>query len=356
MDEGSNAPTEEERWERLLARFREVHLNSFDSQRDEVLGKRMAFRAGFEERLRERWGQALDEYEVIVEAALMMWWQFNKRWFVPARAAGDHKTISLIDLDARCLRIAQEVSALLRGGFAPGAQARARTMHELAVVAFFIMDNPPEVAQRYREHSVVERYRRAMEYNRTLPQTHADDGYEPIEEEAVREMAQRRERLREQYGKDFVNVPHGWAAAALGKPKPTFRDLEDAVDMGHNRPFYAWSSQDVHPGAHGNELSYVERGSGARSLNAGPSNSGLADPAQGALISLHQTTTALCTPLAERDSPEGSCPVMEVQAYRVAEVRALGELVEKAQWAFVEAHRKLEEDERRVWENPPANP
>jgi hypothetical protein len=40
----------------------------------------------------------------------------------------------------------------------------------------------------------------------------------------------------------------------------------------------------------------------------------------------------------------------------VAEVRALGELVEKAQWAFVEANRKLEEDERRAWENPRAGP
>ncbi len=356
MGESSDKLPAEERWEQLLARFREVHLDSFNSQRDEVLGQRRAFRAGFERRLRDRWGRALDEYEIIVEAALMMWWQFNKRWFIPARAAGDHKTISLIDLDARCLRIAQEVLVLLCGGFAFGAHARARTMHELAVVAFFIRDNPPDVAHRYREHSVVERHKRAVEYNRTLPRTHAHLGYKPIEEEAVRAMTQRRKGLEEQYGADFLNVSHGWAAAALGKRRPTLRDLEESVDMGHNRPFYAWSSQDVHPGSHGNELSYLERGSGAHSLTAGPSNTGLADPAQGALISLHQTTTALCTPFAERESPEDSCPVMEVQAYRVAEGRALGELVEKAQQTFVEADRKLEEEERRAWGNPPAGP
>ncbi len=348
MGEWSDKLPADERWERLLARFREVHLDSFSSQRDEVLGQRRTFRVGFEQRLRDRWGGALDEYEVIVEAALMMWWQFNKRWFLPARAAGDQKTICLIDLDARCLRVAQEVFALLRSGFAFGAHARARTMHELAVVAFFIRDNPPQVAQRYREHAVVDRYKRAVEYNRTLPQTHAHLGYESIEEETLRGLAQRRARLREQYGADFLNVPHGWAAAALGKRRPTLRDLEESVGMTHHRPFYAWSSQDVHPGSHGNELSYLARGSGAQVLNAGPSNGGLADPAQGALISLHQTTTALCTPLAERESPEDSCPVMEVQAYRVAEVRALGELVDKAQRTFLEVDRKLEEDERRA--------
>ena len=146
-------------------------------------------------------------------------------------------------------------------------------------------------------------------------------------------MSQERERLKERYGADFLNAPHGWAAA-LGKRSPNLRDLKVSLEMDHNRAFYARSSQDVHPGAHGNELSYVLRGSGARALNAGPSNDGLADPARGALISLYQTTTAPCTPLAQRDSPEGSCPVVEVQAYRIAEVTALGELVERAQQKF----------------------
>ena len=348
MDENTHNPSAEVELERLLEKYRDVHLESFESQRKEVLTQRRRFRAGFEHRLRERWGEALDQYEVIVEVALMMWWQFNQRWFLPAKAAADHKTVSLIELDARCLRVAQEVLALLRGGFAPGAHARSRTMHELAVVAAFILAHPPEVAERYREHSVVERYKRAVEYNSTVARTRAGLEYEPIEDETVTALAQERDRLRERYGPDFLNVPYGWAASALGKRKPTFRDLEESVGLDHLRSFYSWSSQDIHPGSHGNQLSYLRRGSGAYVLNAGPSNDGLADPAQGALISLHQTTTALCTPLAERESPEESCPVMEVAASRIAEVHALGVLVEKAQLTFVEAHRKLEEDERQI--------
>jgi hypothetical protein len=76
--------------------------------------------ARFERRLRERWGEALDEYEVIVEIALMMGWQFTQRWFLAARAARDHRTVGLIELRARCCRVAQEVLALLYAAFVPG--------------------------------------------------------------------------------------------------------------------------------------------------------------------------------------------------------------------------------------------
>lgn len=42
--------------------------------------------------------------------------------------------------------------------------------------------------------------------------------------------------------------------------------------------------------------------------------------------------------------------VEEVAAYRIAEVYALGEMVEEAQHTFLEAHRKLEEDEKLAWD------
>src|SRR3712207_4410757 len=106
MDENLDNASVEAELGRLLEKYRDVHLNSFESQRKRVLRKRRRFREGFERRIRQRWGAALDEYEVIIEIALMMWWHFNKRWFRAARAAKDHKTISLIDLDARCLRVA----------------------------------------------------------------------------------------------------------------------------------------------------------------------------------------------------------------------------------------------------------
>jgi hypothetical protein len=347
--------SEKARVERLLEVCKREHLEDWTSQRQDMLRRKKEWRAQFEHRLRQHWGEALDEYESVVEAAMQMWTDFNRRWFYPARAAGDHQTISLIELHARCLRVAQEVLALLSAGYAAGAHARARTMHELAVVAMFLRNSPPTVARRYREHAAVKQYKRATEYNETLPMSHAERGYEPIDEPTMKALREQRDRLKKRYGDEFVKGDYGWAAAATKNKKPTLQVLEKSVNMGHLRPFYAWSSQEVHAGSLGNELSYVERGSGAEILNAGPSNAGLTDPAAGAMISLLQTATALCVPLEGRGSPGETCLVERVYAYRVAEVSALGELVEKAQQTFLEAHRKLEEAERRAWDDSPAS-
>jgi hypothetical protein len=341
--------------ERLLETFKRVHLENWASQRQDVLRRKKEWRAGFEYRLRQHWGEALDEYELVVEAAMLMWTDFNRRWFYPARAANDHQTVSLIELLSRCLRVAQEVLALLSGGFAAGAQARARTMHELAVVAMFLKANPPSVARRYREHSVVKKYKRATAYNETLPVTHAGRGYEPVDAHTMKVLAEERDRLKKRYGADFLKGDYGWAVAALGNKRPNLSDLEKSVNLGHLRPFYDWASQDVHAGSHGNELSYAERGSGARTLNAGPSNAGLADPASSAMVSLLQTATALCVPDRGRGASGETCTVERVYAYRLAEVQALGELVEKVQHTFLAAHQQLEEDERRAWESAPSS-
>lgn len=349
-----DAQSEEARIARLLEASKRVHLENWASQQQDSLRRKKEWRADFEHRLRPRWGEALDEYELVVEAAMLMWTDFNRRWFYPARAANDHQTVSLIELHSRCLRVAQEVLALLSGGFAAGAQAHARTMHELAVVAMFLKENPPSVARRYREHSVIKRHKRATEYNETLPVTHAEKGYEPVDASTMKVLTEERDRLKKRYGDNFVKGDYGWAAVALGNKRPNLRDLEKSVNMGHLRPFYDWGSQDVHAGSHGNELSYAKRGSGAHILNAGPSNAGLADPAAGAMISLLQTATALCVPDKNRDASGETCTVERVYAYRLAEVQALGELVEKAQLTFLAAHRQLEEDERRAWESAPS--
>lgn len=342
-----DSDAEEARVQRVLEASKQVHLNDWNSQKQDLLRRKKEWRTGFENSIRQRWGEALDEYEVVVEAAMSMWMEFNKRWFYPARAAEDHQTVSLIELHSRCLRVAQEVLALLSAGYATGAHARARTMHELAVVAMFLKENPPSVALRYREHAVVERHKRAIEYNATLPGDRTNRGYEPVDDATIKALTAQRDRLRKRYGPDFVKGGYGWAASALGNKRPTFRDLEKSVNMGHLRAFYAWSSQDVHAGSHGNELSYVERGGGTHTLNAGPSNVGLADPAAGGMVSLLQATAALCVPLKGRGSPGETCTVEEVYAFRLAEVKALHELVERAQQTFLAKERSSISSKRR---------
>lgn len=343
------------RFDRLLTAFERTQLEDWNAQRQDLLHHKRTWREDFERRIRERWGEAFDSYETFVEVALLMWTEFNKRWFYPSISANDHQTLSLIELTSRSIRVAQEVYALLTSGFGAGAQARARTSHELAVIAMFLRNNPPNVARRYREHAVVMRHKRAVEYNSTLGNPDAGFGFEPIDSDTVTALAGQRERLKKRYGDDFVKGDYGWAAMAMKNKRPTFRDLERSVNMGHLRSFYLWGSQDVHAGSHGNELSYAERASGTKILNSGQSNAGLADPAQSALVSLHQTTTALWFATEAEDDSEDSCPVEEVVAYRVAQINALGELLSSTQQAFVAAERQLEADEKQAWESKPSS-
>jgi hypothetical protein len=69
-------------------------------------------------------------------------------------------------------------------------------MHELAVVAMFLSETPPSVARRYREHAVVERHKRATEYNATLPGDRTNRGYEPVDEATIEALAEQRDRLK----------------------------------------------------------------------------------------------------------------------------------------------------------------
>ena len=50
-------------------------------------------------------------------------------------------------------------------------------------------------------------------------------------------------RLGAPYGEEW-----GWAADRVGKPRPTFHDIENAADLAHRRPFGRWSSQYIHAG------------------------------------------------------------------------------------------------------------
>jgi hypothetical protein len=70
---------------------------------------------------------------------------------------------------------------------------------------------------------------------------------------------------------------------------------------------------------------------------AGPTNHYLAEPGSGALISLHQVTTAL---LLSDDSP-----TLDTLTY----LCALAQLVDEANEAFAAAERQSEEDERAFW-------
>src|SRR5207245_4839926 len=92
---------------------------------------------GFQERLYSRWAIPLDLYELCLYIAQNCGEYFNREFRPKAAATNDYQFESLVRLQAGAARVAGEIYALLLAGFASGAHARWRTLHEVAVVAIF---------------------------------------------------------------------------------------------------------------------------------------------------------------------------------------------------------------------------
>jgi len=129
-------------------------------------------RTAFEQRLHERWGQALDALALFRAWCLEAGIAFHERY----EATDDWVHAALVRLHARICLIAAEVLTLLRGGFASGADARWRSAHEIDVVALFISERGQDTAERYLLHDAIESSRAVIDFQRHAVRL----GYEPL--------------------------------------------------------------------------------------------------------------------------------------------------------------------------------
>jgi hypothetical protein len=134
------------------------------------------------------------------------------------------------------------------------------------------------------------------------------------------------------YGPDFGKGDYGWAGHHLRKTKPTFKDIEAAVNIDHFRAYYRMASHNVHANPKG---VFFKLGMLAESqvLLAGPSNAGLADPGHGAALSLSRVTAALVGLQQPSTLDNNVALLMMVQ---------LGDEIGEA---FGAAHERLEADD-----------
>lgn len=241
----------------------------------------------FRRRMRNQWGAAIDRLQMCLTVARELGTSANTALRTDQAEPPGHLGDVMTRLHARACQITEEVASLLASGFADGAIARWRTLHEIAVVASFLRESGEQLARRYTEHQVIESYRAAVDYQACCERL----GYEPMSDEEVEEMAGAREDLLQSYGREFDSA-YGWAAEAVGKPRPTFRDIEEATGIDHYRAHYRMASHNIHANPKGVffRLGLVKE---ARLLLAGPSDAGLAEPGQSTAISLMQVTAAV---------------------------------------------------------------
>jgi hypothetical protein len=286
-----------------------------------------AQRAGFEVRLQDPWGPALDALESLYVASMESGEMYLERTADEANAEDDHLFTALVGIHIRACHVASEIYALLRTGHASGALSRWRTLHELAVVMSFLSERGPDVAARYLEHEAIRTWHEAQDYQKFAGRL----GEKRFPIAAMKEMDAARTVLIAKYGKPY-DEDWGWAAHELKAKRPTFRDIEEAVELEHWRPHYRFASDSLHAGP---KALFFRLGSddAIETPIAGPSNLGLEDPGMGAAISLTISTATL---LAHRADMEG-----------IVTTRVMLEMSRRAVRAFSRAGRILD---RRIAE------
>ena len=246
--------------------------------------------AGFRRRLLKHWEKPIELLRMLHTMALEVGATVNDEL---THSAVVHTTPHTFDVlrrsHARGCQITAEVLTLLENGFADGAMARWRTLHEVSVVAALIARHGEDLAERYVRHEVVESKRAADEYQRCAPEL----GYELMTEGEMLEVRAAFDDVVRTYGAPFA-TPYGWAAHQLQNPRPTFADIERAADVDHLRAHYRLASHNVHSNPKGIffQLGLLPE---TPLLLAGASNAGFMEPGQATAMSLVQITASLVT-------------------------------------------------------------
>jgi Family of unknown function (DUF5677) len=265
-----------------------ILLRGLKARAPEMLREERELDTGFRARNYQRWREGLDLLCMLIVIAEESGSDFNTEFRPQAARESNFVFEAVCSLHARAVLIAREVLCLLEGGFADGALARWRSLHELAVVSGFLSERDNQLAEKYLLAREAQKYKAIMESQDRIPRT----GLEPFGEKEIQQAKTLRDRLVQKYG-TAIQRDYGWAAKALGKKDPTFRSLEEAVGLDHLRPYFRWASDHVHSGykPHATFLGTSE--SPNPILLAGQSNSGLTEPAVQIALSLTQATAAL---------------------------------------------------------------
>jgi hypothetical protein len=311
---------------KMIPQYADLMLKSLKSNLPRILEKRRSYERQFEDRLLQRWKKPLDLLEVLIEISLEAGAELNSEYGATAAKSRDYMLYVLTRLQARGCQVSHEILCLLKAGLADGAHARWRTLHEIAVIAYFIKNGGQEIAKRYFHYGIIETYRESLHYQKHC---HAL-GYEPPTEEEQHGIQTMYDEVVKMYGGDFRDK-YGWIPKHVLKNR-TFDELEKSVHMDKLRPYYMMACHNVHSGPKGIQfrLGLLKRGPRGSVILAGPSNYGLADPGQGTAISLSQTTSCL---LSMR-------PTIE----RLSMMNVILKLVEEINQAFCEVQRQIEKE------------
>jgi hypothetical protein len=226
----------------------------------------------FAANLYRRWGKALDSLHLFIAVVGQMGASAHEHLSSTKFTDKRFLILSLSRLHGRACQVAGEIDALLRAGYADGAHARWRTLHEISIVAWLLNKHGEDLAERYWEHAHIEARRGADQLNKHAAML----GLRRLSKRELASMQVEVDRLCERYGEPYKNS-HGWACPLfVSNSNPNFSQLEELAEFGHFRPYYKMASHNVHAEPRGATFRIgLLPNSQGKVILAGPSNAGL---------------------------------------------------------------------------------
>jgi len=234
----------------------------------------------FSKELKQVWGTALDTLEMFISISIDSGAKFNAR-YSETKAADDNQVFqALRQLHARACQVALEIHLLLSNGYADGAHARWRTLHEITVIASFLYKHGNHTAEKYLAHADIDTYKAIVEHQKHCSLL----GWEPFSEKEFDNVKTQRDKLLTKFGDEF-DYEYGWPQDALNNRRPNFTNIEQNADLEHYRPLYKMASSNVHASSKGIafRLGLLPD---SEVLLCGPSLHGLCEPGQNTVHSL----------------------------------------------------------------------
>jgi Family of unknown function (DUF5677) len=285
---------------------------------------------GFKKRLEDRWGKPLGKLRMLL-AIVMEWAQgFYERRRRVSGGRLSHLDDVMLRLHVRACQVTGEIIVLLENGYADGAMARWRTLHEITIAAGVIAKFGEELAERYVYYQIVESFSALKAYERN----HKDLGFKPPTKTQSQKVGKEYAKVIQRFGNKF-GEENGWAAHHLKvgeRQRVTFARLEEEAGDAMMRSPYKMASYNVHASPKG---VYFKLGSleGSPVLLAGASNAGLTDPAQHTAVSLAEITLLII----------GDSPIFDDIVIGKIVARLEAEILPE----LGKADRKLRRDDRR---------
>jgi hypothetical protein len=281
---------------------------------------------GFRARLDERWGSGLQRLRMLVTVAREFGDSFNKEG--SAAGGGEHpKTFEVLRrLHARSCQVTEEVLCLLSNGYADGAMARWRTLHEISAVAYLLHKHGDDLAERYIAHRVIEARGASIQYRKYQERL----GIQSISDIEHQKTEDAYQTAVQTFGDAFA-TQYGWAAKHVGKSRPTLADIFEAAGAEHLGPYYKMASHNVHANPQGIFFKLGIVGE-SEVLLAGPSNGGLADPGHATALALLEISSVL---MQHNPTPDN-----------LVAVKIMERLADEIGESMLAAHQKICEDER----------